>query len=281
MKSYTIGRDPNCSIVINDPSNQVSRQHATINVDGFKMTIIDNSSNGTHVNGVKISKGVPFPVTRGDVVSLADVAVLDWKKIPSPVKNLTVYACVGLTILAVIVGAFFYVKSLQEKKAMEQDQLTEQKIQDKDSMTKSVEKLEDDITSLKALSDTVARNLKNLEKEKITKVEGTALTAVVEKIGEIKAMISTIDIPAMQQSLTRVKDNIADGSEEAKSRLEDLQKDYESAKTTLDKANSMIADAATSLKKVPNRQKKGKPEENTSAEPDKNEDNKILSPIIY
>lgn len=278
MKSYSIGRDPNCNIVINDPSNQVSRQHATINVDGFKMTIIDNSSNGTHVNNVKISKGVPFPVTRGDVVSFADVAVLDWKRIPSPVHKLAVYVVACFALLAILVGGLFFAKSVLEKQTEEQAQLAEKKMQDKDSMSKSVEKLESDIASLKELSDTVAKNLKNLEKEKSTKAESNALTAVVEKIGEIKAMIGVIDIPALQQSLTRVKDNILDGSGDAKARLEDLQKNYESAKSTLDKSNTMIADVTASLKKLPNKQKKVEPAKGKPAE---KKDTTIMSTIIF
>lgn len=278
MKSYTIGRDSNCNVIINDPSNQVSRHHATINVDGFKMTIIDNSTNGTHVNGVKISKGVPFPVTREDVVSFADVAVLDWKRIPSPVQRLAMYAGVCVIMLAILVGAVYYVKSKRDKEAEQHEQLTEQKMQDKDSMTKSVEKLENDIASLKTFSDTVTTNLKNLEKEKSAKAEGAALTAVVEKIGEIKAMIGVIDIPAMQQALTRVKDNITDGSDDAKSRLEELQKNYETAKSTLDKANTMIADAVASLKKIPNKQKRVDPAK--EKKPAEIKDTTIQSPRI-
>lgn len=53
--SVKIGRTPDNDIVLNDPS--VSRSHAEIKIDGAKITVIDlNSSNGTYVNGIKISR---------------------------------------------------------------------------------------------------------------------------------------------------------------------------------------------------------------------------------
>ena len=55
MKSYTIGREENSHIIISDPSKMVSRHHATLTVNGTKMTIMDHSSNGTFINGIKIT----------------------------------------------------------------------------------------------------------------------------------------------------------------------------------------------------------------------------------
>ena len=83
MKSYSIGRDLGCDIVMNDHSDMVSRRHAVLTVSSTgKMTITDQSSNGTYVNGIKISPNVPVPVTRKDSVSFAHVATLDWNMIP-------------------------------------------------------------------------------------------------------------------------------------------------------------------------------------------------------
>jgi hypothetical protein len=46
----SMGRDPHCDIFLNDMT--VSRQHATITVEGNKVTVRDESSlNGTWVNG--------------------------------------------------------------------------------------------------------------------------------------------------------------------------------------------------------------------------------------
>ena len=83
MKSYSIGRDESSNIIINDPTQLVSRRHAVLNVNGRKMTIVDSSSNGTYINGIRITPGVPVPVTRKDVISFAQVSELDWRCIPN------------------------------------------------------------------------------------------------------------------------------------------------------------------------------------------------------
>lgn len=86
MKVYSIGRDTECDIVINDSSDVISRRHAVISVaNNGKLTITDTSFNGTYVNGIRISPNVPVPVTRKDSVTFAHVAKLDWKLIPKPV----------------------------------------------------------------------------------------------------------------------------------------------------------------------------------------------------
>lgn len=42
MKTYSIGRDVNCDIVINDSTDIISRRHALLNVTSSgKMTIVD------------------------------------------------------------------------------------------------------------------------------------------------------------------------------------------------------------------------------------------------
>lgn len=110
MKTYSIGRDLNCDIVINDSTDVISRRHALLNVaPSGKMTIIDQSSNGTYVNGIRISQNVPVPVTRKDVVSLAHVAKLDWSQVPK--SNQWVKYLIGIFIAAAIaVGTIFGIK---------------------------------------------------------------------------------------------------------------------------------------------------------------------------
>jgi pSer/pThr/pTyr-binding forkhead associated (FHA) protein len=50
----TIGRSPYCSIQI--PSDQASREHAAISLNGDTVLISDlGSRNGTYINGVRIS----------------------------------------------------------------------------------------------------------------------------------------------------------------------------------------------------------------------------------
>ena len=103
MKVYSIGREAGCDIVINDNSDATSRRHATLTVmPSGKMTITDQSRNGTYVNGIKISPNVAVPVTRKDNISFAHVYRLDWNQIPKPVSIMQ-YVIYGLIALAVIV----------------------------------------------------------------------------------------------------------------------------------------------------------------------------------
>ena len=104
MKVYSIGREAGCDIVINDSTDSTSRRHATLTVmPSGKMTITDQSRNGTYVNGIKISPNVAVPVTRKDNISFAHVYRLDWNQIPKPV-SITQYVIYGLIALAVIAG---------------------------------------------------------------------------------------------------------------------------------------------------------------------------------
>ena len=66
----TVGREPNCTLSINDPS--VSRAHARITVDGEQATIEDLSSkNGTQVMGVPVSS--PTVLHDGDEIEFGHV----------------------------------------------------------------------------------------------------------------------------------------------------------------------------------------------------------------
>lgn len=70
MKALSIGREQGCDIVINDSTDVISRRHAILNISSSgKITIVDQSRNGTYVNGIRISQNVPVPVTRKDIIS--------------------------------------------------------------------------------------------------------------------------------------------------------------------------------------------------------------------
>ena len=116
MKTYSIGRDLGCDIVINDNTDVVSRRHAVLSVgSGGKMTITDLSSNGTYVNGIKIAPNVPFPVSRKDSVSFAHVANLDWDVIPKSRCWIT-WLIVGLVVAAIAAFlAVFFTRPSQPK----------------------------------------------------------------------------------------------------------------------------------------------------------------------
>ncbi len=113
MKTYSIGRDLNCDIVINDSTDVISRRHALLNVTpSGKMTIIDQSSNGTYVNGIRITQNVPVPVTRKDIVSLAHVAKLDWNQVPKS-NQWVKYAIIGGIAIVIILGVIFGMKHIK------------------------------------------------------------------------------------------------------------------------------------------------------------------------
>jgi hypothetical protein len=100
-KQYTIGRGDECLIRLQDNTQRVSRNHATLKVSGKgKMFIVDSSSNGTFVNGVKIASGIDFPVRRGDTVSFANAAELDWKLIPGTGNRLLLYSLAAVIVIA-------------------------------------------------------------------------------------------------------------------------------------------------------------------------------------
>ena len=105
MKTISIGRDENCDIVITDRKNVVSRRHAVITIDNFgKMTITDYSSNGTYVNGIKMSENVAVPITRKDNISFAHVFELDWNMVPN-VRSRNIKIIIGLAIAVIAIIA--------------------------------------------------------------------------------------------------------------------------------------------------------------------------------
>lgn len=89
MDKIIIGRDPEvCDIVVDDPANVISRQHALLGViSRKKFTIVDCSTNGTYVNGIKLEYGVERSVTPDDIISFAHVVNLDWSLVTGPMKK--------------------------------------------------------------------------------------------------------------------------------------------------------------------------------------------------
>ncbi len=77
MKLIVIGRDPQeADIVLK--SDYVSGYHAElIQLDNGDIILIDKSSNGTTINGIKMTPGKEFIIKRGDEIMFADVP-FDW-----------------------------------------------------------------------------------------------------------------------------------------------------------------------------------------------------------
>ena len=111
-KVYTIGRDPQSDIVINDNTDVVSRLHATIRIEGSKMFLIDQSQNGTYVNGMRMSANEEIPVSREDTISFANVAELDWTLLPDPKKaqmrTIGIVVAALIAIAAIVFGILYF-----------------------------------------------------------------------------------------------------------------------------------------------------------------------------
>lgn len=155
MKVYSIGREQGCDILINDRTDVISRRHATLNVETFgKMTIVDQSTNGTYVNGIRISPNVPVPVTRKDNISFAHVARLDWNLVPKGGTDYLKWAAIGVFSLLLIIGIAFGVNKFfasndptpspaelaldSIERLRREEQLKKQEEQRKDSIEKAV-----------------------------------------------------------------------------------------------------------------------------------------------
>ena len=184
MKTYSIGRDLNCDIVINDSTDVISRRHALLNVTSSgKMTIIDQSSNGTYVNGIRITQNVPVPVTRKDIISLAHVVKLDWNQIPKSELCMK-YAIGAVAAIVVIISIVVGLKShktdcdnndnqntagivdsttIKQKEAARLDSI--KKIALQDSTNKALEKVRQDSIKASKKKSQSKKEIKKTKKE--------------------------------------------------------------------------------------------------------------------
>ncbi|CDF83874.1 type VI secretion system protein ImpI [Pseudomonas knackmussii B13] len=68
-----IGRHADCDWVIHDPTNELSKQHATISYRDGAYYLTDISTNGTQLmdDGAQLGKGAPHRIANGNVFRLA------------------------------------------------------------------------------------------------------------------------------------------------------------------------------------------------------------------
>lgn len=175
MKAISIGRDQGCDIVIQDNTDVISRRHATLNISpSGKMTIVDQSRNGTYVNGIRISSNVPVPVTRKDIVSFAHVAKLDWNTVPAE-NGLMRYIILAVVAAIIIVCGIFayqhFSKEESSKTSTPQQTTLQDSIKEKDA-----EKAKQDSLNAqkreqekKAKADSIANKKKSSSKKKAEK----------------------------------------------------------------------------------------------------------------
>ena len=101
----TIGRSAQCHICINDTTDVVSRMHASLEVNSNgKYFIIDQSRNGTYVNGMRITPNERVPVTRDDVISFAHISDLNWDAVPKS-TNVTLWICIIAAVVSLLAAA--------------------------------------------------------------------------------------------------------------------------------------------------------------------------------
>lgn len=114
---YSIGRDPGCDIYLFDEQNLISRTHAILKVGkGGKYFILDQSMNGTYINGIKITPGVQVPVTRKDVITFAHVADLDWDQVPKSGSSALKISIISVVVLLLLGAAGYFGYEFMYKK---------------------------------------------------------------------------------------------------------------------------------------------------------------------
>ena len=80
MNKITIGRDANSSIVVPGRYTTVSESHVTIERLGKNYTLIDHSTNGTYVNGVKVLND-SCHIVMTDTITLGQKYALDMTQV--------------------------------------------------------------------------------------------------------------------------------------------------------------------------------------------------------
>lgn len=149
MKVISIGRGPECNIVLNDL--MISRHHAVLQVyPSGKYAIISLGANGTTVNGNPIVPNQPYPLRRGDTVIFATNSRLDWKKVPNPSLALKIGAVVG-GVVALAVVAVLIVNFVRTDKDVYQEGSS---FTENSTIVDSPEKSENNETVLPAENDT-------------------------------------------------------------------------------------------------------------------------------
>ncbi len=262
MKSYSIGREETCNITLYDPSNLVSRRHATLNVDGSKMTITDHSSNGTYINGIRITSGTPVPVTRKDVVSFAQTCELDWKRIPNPAKKIWVSVIVALVVIGAGVSIALYCNNVHKQNEYKNvasiatvDSLLRARI---GSLSAQIEKITVDFDSLVADKSNVDKLVKN-------KQQGNKLNDIIQDLGKIELYMDDIDISSLKDDLKTAKQSVEDkvNSEVSEKRVKEAEEKATEYASTIESAVKLMKSIKKELKEIPNKPTPKKGNRNT------------------
>ncbi|MCQ2181978.1 MAG: FHA domain-containing protein [Bacteroidales bacterium] len=269
MKSYSIGRDESSNIIVNDPTQMVSRHHATLNIDGRKMTIVDSSTNGTYINGIRISSGTPVPVTRRDVISFAQVSELDWKCVPNESrKNIGIISAVLAAILVIGGGSYYFLSKDNEHKITKQEGEESAWAQ----LGEKIETMKKDVSAIvadyKTVSDTLKVMKESLETKDLTEKTATAKAEEVKKIfWQMEEAVKNVDPESIQKSLDSVVQSYEDKVSSTESRAAELEKRVKNDKEVLDDALKKAKQAAETIASL-----KAKAKPQPKKEPEKKQD---------
>lgn len=278
MKSYTIGREENSNIIISDPSKMVSRHHATLTVNGTKMTIMDHSSNGTFINGIKISSNTPVPVTRKDVVSFANIYDLDWNRVPNPANKIVAICCSILVAIAAIVAVTYYV--VQHKEDVQDDKILaeETKAKEIERLTNEIKQFKVDLDTLEIRHKDVVDRLTKINELCDKKVDGKELKEITKTIGNIESEVKGIDLLALRNSIERVEENLKDNVSDTPTRVQAVSENIKKYKTSITKISKSLSQIEEKIKGIKN--KSVAPPKKEKDEPKKEKNDTILNPTI-
>ena len=278
MKSYTIGREENSNIIISDPSKMVSRHHATLTVNGTKMTIMDHSSNGTFINGIKISSNTPVPVTRKDVVSFANIYDLDWNRIPNPANKIVLICSAVLIAIAAIASVTYYVIKHKEDVQSDKILVEETKAKEIERLTNEIKQFKVDLDTLEIRHKDVVDRLAKINELCDKKVDGKELKEITKTIGNIESEVKSIDLLALRNSIERVEENLRDNVSDTPARVQAVSENIKKYKTSISKITKSLSQVEEKIKGIKN--KSVAPPKREKDEPKKEKNDTILNPTI-
>lgn len=161
MRKVVIGRSRECDVVLADTTDVVSRRQAVITFTFWgKMTLYDTSSNGTFVNGQRLSKPEAKVVTRKDTVNFGYVWDLDWSTVKDPYKKMKVALVCTIVALLIVIGALLALSTPRKTNKPEQKALPADTL-----ATDSVRQSQDDIINTAPVAEPV-RQKNKVKKQK-------------------------------------------------------------------------------------------------------------------
>lgn len=228
MKVIVIGRHPNCDVVLEDP--MVERQHIQIvqKEDG-KCSVVDlQTTNGTYVNGARISHEVPLQPN--DTIRIGNTNI-PWQeyvnRASSNSSKIIVLVSAGVVLFLMLVGFVAYmgykylpfvksdetITSLPDSSSVVEDEkidyyvkgLEEQVIKDKEqknNLKKEVDKSHKEATDAKNNAQKAEAALKKAEKEINSAISAKAQAEKEKSVVEEQKKKAEDEVKKVQSNIT-------------------------------------------------------------------------------